>query len=131
MQDSKLRVEAANFFDAFVSAFESFDGDEIARRYAAPYVSLHGDGSLECFETPVFISAYFQRVLDDYRQKGCRSCRFSNLDVAPLGHQCVLATVSWELLDEGEKVLSSWRESYCLRRINGVLEVFASVDHVE
>ena len=31
MQDSKLRVEATNFFDAFVSAFESFDGDEVAR----------------------------------------------------------------------------------------------------
>lgn len=114
-----------------MSAFKSFEGDEIARRYAAPYVALHGDGSLKCFETSALVSAYFQRVLDDYRQKGCCSCRFSNLDVAPLGQQCVLATVSWELLDEHEEVLSFWRESYSLRRINGLLEVFASVDHVE
>ncbi|MDM0107963.1 hypothetical protein QTH97_23650 [Variovorax sp. J22R24] len=129
MEDSKLRAEASDFFDAFVSAFQSFDGTEIARRYAVPYAALHADGSVECFESPHAIAAYLQRVVDSYREKGCRSCRFCDLEVLPLGQQCTLATVNWELLDERGKVLRAWRESYSLRHVGSSLQIFASVDH--
>lgn len=131
MEDSSLRADGIRFFDAFVSAFESFDGHELARRYAAPYASVQADGSLKSFATQAAISAYFQRVLDDYWNSGCRSCRFSDLEVKPLGERCLLATVTWELLDEHKNVLSYWRESYGLRRLANSLDIFASVDHAE
>jgi len=131
MHDTGLHDEAARFFDAFVKAFETFDGQVVARRYAAPYVSLRADGSLECFESQATVAAYFQRVLDNYRDSGCRSCRFDGLEVQALGRHCLLATVTWELLNEHRQVLSAWRESYSMRRVGASLEIFASVDHVE
>jgi len=131
MQDSIQRVELEAFFDAFANAFAAFDGAEIARRYASPYVALQGDGALACFQTSADIGAYFQRVLDGYRNEGCASCRFQRLDITPLGRHSTLASLSWELLDAKQKVLRAWRESYTLRRRADRLEIFASVDHVE
>jgi hypothetical protein len=49
MSDPELQRTAAGFFDEFVEAFRSFDGDKIAARYLSPYSSLHADGSIDCF----------------------------------------------------------------------------------
>jgi hypothetical protein len=49
MDDRQLKREAAAFFDDFVEAFRSFDGAEIARRYATHYLARHDDGSTDCF----------------------------------------------------------------------------------
>ncbi|QCI68598.1 hypothetical protein [Phreatobacter stygius] len=130
MDQSELDREAAAFFDAFVVAFQSFRGSEIARRYVAPYVALHDDGSRECFGSDIEIAQYFQRVVSVYHDQGCRSCRYHDLAVAPLGGQSALASVTWELLSGEGVVMSSWRESYNLCRIDGRFRVFASVDHV-
>ena len=120
----------ARFFDEFVVAFQTFDGADIAERYVVPYVSLHSDGSIECFSEHTGVAQYFQRVVSQYHANGCRSCRYKDLAVTPLGQQSALGTVTWELLKEDQTVLSSWRESYNLCRVEGRLRVFASVDHV-
>lgn len=126
----QVEGEAAEFFDEFVVAFASFDGAEIAQRYVVPYVAMHADGSMECFAEPAHIAAYFQRVVDAYGAKGCRSCRYKEMAVVPLGQRCLLATVTWELLYEDQTVLGVWRESYNLCRMGRAWKIFASTDHV-
>ena len=128
MHDS-LREDVKVYFDAFVLAFASFDGQQVARLFLAPYLAMHTSSSVECFATPTEIADYFQQVLDRYHETGCRSCRYTELDVVAMGTQCALGTVSWELCSEDGSVLSSWRESYNLARHGGELRAFASIDH--
>ncbi len=120
----------SSFFDQFVSAFRTFDGDEIARRYRAPYLALHANGSIDCFGVHADIAKCFQDVVDGYHARGCRSCRYRDLEVVPLGRQSVLATVTWDLLKADETLLATWRESYTLTYMGGSLRVIVSVDHV-
>lgn len=114
-----------------MEAFRTFDGSEIARRYLSPYLALHADGSIDCFAAHADVVKYFQDVVDEYHRKGCRSCRYKDLDVISVGRQCALGTVTWELLREDGSVLNCWRESYNLARVGDGLRVFASVDHVD
>lgn len=129
--DKALPAEVAAFFDAFVQAFPSFDGKVIAERYAAPYLALNGEGVLTLLPTQADIANYFQTVLDNYLAQGCRSCRYLALEVLALGSQSAMGTVTWEMLDQDGKVLSSWRESYNFMRTGDGWRIFASTDHVE
>lgn len=123
--DSEIR----QFFDRFVQAFPSFDGEAIAARYVAPYMALRSDGSARVLATQADIAAYFQGVLDDYRKLGCAGCRYEALQARTLGANAALATVTWILEKAGGEVISSWRESYTLVRADDELKVRASVDH--
>lgn len=125
-----IRRAASSFFDEFVVAFRTFDGSEIARRYQVPYLALHANGTIDCFAAQADLGNYFQDVVDGYYRNGCRSCRYRDLEVVALGTQSALATVTWDLLKEDGKVLTSWRESYTLTRVGESLRVIASVDHV-
>lgn len=129
MPHSILRSEAIAFFDEFVTALQTFDGAFIARRYVAPFLAMHSDGSAGLFVETEEIGRYFQGVVGSYHQQGCRSCRYTNLEVVPLGERCALSTVTWELLREDGSVLIAWRESYNLLRGADGLRIFASVDH--
>ena len=125
-----LTHEMASFFDDFVAAFSRFDGAHIAERYVAPYVALQTDGGIQCFTEHTEIGRFFQRIVAEYHEKGCRSCRYKDVEASPLGNQSALATVTWELLLEDESLLSAWRESYNLVRTDNGWRIFASVDHV-
>lgn len=125
---SPQQIEA--FFDDFVSAFASFDGRRVAERYLAPYLAHHASGS-EVFADSAEIASYFQRVLDDYHARGCRSCRYDDLSSVALGSRNALASVSWQLLDERRQPLGGWRESYNLALADGRLMIFTSTDHAD
>jgi hypothetical protein len=126
----ELHAFARKFFDEFVEAFRSFDGATIALRYLSPYLAFHTHGSAEVFLSSTDTAAYFQRIVDEYHAKGCRSCRYDALEVFPLGPDCAVATVTWELLAEDLSVLGAWRESYNLCLVEGRFLVFTSTDHV-
>ncbi len=111
-----LQVEAIEFFDAFVEAFGSFSGSRIARRYLVPYLALHRDGTTSLLLTDDDVARYFQSIVDRYNSRGCRSCRYKELEIVPIGGRCALGTVTWELLRQNGTVLSAWRESYNLVR---------------
>jgi len=127
--DKALQVEVSTFFDAFVEAFRSFEGKAIAGRYAAPYLALNGEGALALLPTQADIASYFQTVLDSYLAQGFRSCRYLELEVLAMGSQSAMGTVTWELLDQDGKVLSTWRESYNFMRTENGLRIFSSTDH--
>lgn len=127
-QSGISQPQITHFFDDFVAAFTSFDGQRIAERYLAPYLAQHAEGG-EVFASRAETSAYFQKVLDDYHARGCRSCRYTDLKVVPMGSRCALASVSWELLDGERQSLGGWRESYNLALVGERLLIFASTDH--
>lgn len=128
--DKALLTEIAAFFDDFVQAFPSFDGKKIAERYAAPYLALNGEGVLTLLPTQADIASYFQTVLDNYAAQGCRSCKYLELEVLAVGGQSAMGTVTWEMLGQNGKVLSSWRESYNFMRTENGWRIFSSTDHV-
>lgn len=129
MSGPQLESLARTFFDDFVEAFRSFDGQIIAQRYLSPYLAFHAPGACDVFMSAAETAAYFQRILDGYHAQGCRSCRYGDLVVVPLGRDSVLATVTWELLAADQSVVVAWRESYNLCRVDNRLMVFASTDH--
>lgn len=127
-----LRSEVQHFFEAFVAAFGTFSGPRIAERYVSPYVAVDARGRWRAFGTGNETGDYFQQVVTQYHDRGCRSCRFRDVDVLSLGTGSALATVTWELLCEDASVLSTWRESYTLvRGKKGHLGIAASLDHTD
>jgi ketosteroid isomerase-like protein len=126
-----LESKARRFFDAFVEAFESFDGAKIAERYTSPYLAFHANGRSDVFSSSQDIAEYFQGVLDQYHEKGVRSCSFENLAVVRAGRESAFATVTWKLHAQGGNVLLAWRESYNLWLRGDRCLVFSSTDHVE
>jgi hypothetical protein len=129
--DTPIDREVAAFFDEFVEVFTTFDGRLIARRYLVPYLAMRADGSTETFTTLDAIGEYFQRIVDDYKVRGCSACRYGELSIVPLGRSAALGTVTWSLLQADGSVLTAWRESYNLVRSDGRLKAFVSVDHAE
>ena len=125
----ELASATSRFFDEFVEAFRSFDGKTIAQRYRAPYLAFHGRGVSDVFLSNEDTAEYFQTIVNAYHARGCRSCRYTRLEVAPLGNECALASVTWELLAQNETELGTWRESYNLCLVEGRFYVFASTDH--
>lgn len=113
MRSSDLEV-ATSYFDRFVEAFATFDGEQIASLFTAPVVGLQSNGSLVGLPDRSGVVRYYQAALDKYHADGCRSCRWTELSVTPMGRASLLATATWDLLREDGAVVRSWRQSYCL-----------------
>lgn len=129
--DTDTASDIRHFFDAFVAAFAEFDGALVAQRYAVPCIAVDAQGVVRAFHTAQEVGGYFQAVLTAYHGQGCRSCRFSDLQVVPMGTLSALASVSWELLRADGSVASGWRESYHLLRTGQGWRVVASTDHAD
>lgn len=123
--------EIRHFFNEFVAAFAEFDGPLVAQRYAVPCIAVDAQGAVRAFHTAQEVGDYFQAVLTTYHDQGCRSCRFSDLQIVPMGTLSALASVSWELLRADGSVASGWRESYHLLRTGQGWRVVASTDHAD
>jgi len=121
--------QARKFFDDFVTAFGSFDGEIVAERYLTPYLARHVSRKADLFTDRAAIADYFQSILKRYHDAGARACTYRDMEVVPLGRDCVLATVTWDLLDDANGRLSSWRESYTLALDGDAFRVFGSIDH--
>jgi hypothetical protein len=87
-----LPDEIAGFFDDFVEACGSFNGSQGAARYFVPGVALRGDGSIQSLQSRAEVERVFQSAVDSYHRDGCRSIRFKDLDVVPMGGRSVLGT---------------------------------------
>ena len=93
------------------------------------YLAFHTAEAMRVFTTRGEIAGYFQGIVHDYHARGCRSCRYEDLEVVRLGDECAVATVTWQLLAEDRSIVSAWRESYNLCLVEGRFMVFASTDH--
>ena len=129
MDAGTVREEIRLLFDAFVQAFPTFRGENIARLYAVPYMAVQSNGAAEVHVSCESIRGYFQSVLNEYRQRGWSGCRYAELCIYEMGSNAAVGTVSWELTGPGNKVISSWRESYHLVRQEGQWKIRVSTDH--
>jgi len=120
-----------DFFERFVAAFAMFDGTKVTELFATPGVALRRDGSLVSLATRDDVLRYYQAALDGYREGGCTSCRWSDLELTKLGKNSALAAVTWTLLRQDGPDLASWRQSYCLASSLSGPKVFASATHAE
>jgi hypothetical protein len=121
-----LEAEIARLFDRFVDAFATFEGKAVGRLFTAPGVALRRDGTLVGFAGASEIESYYQAALDRYQASGCRSCRYSALEIDVLSDTCVVARVSWDLLREDGSVLSYWRQAYFVSRTADEWRIFGS-----
>jgi hypothetical protein len=126
MPQNASESEIARFFDGFVEAFATFDGLRVGRLFVAPGVALKRDGTVQGFSTRQDIEAYYQAALDRYRASGCRSCRYSDLDVRFLNDSSVIATASWDLLRADGSAIIHWRQAYFLSRFDGEWCIYGS-----
>lgn len=129
IETSTAKQKAGSFFDAFVIAFLTFDGKVIADRYMTPYTAMTASGIVSIYQSAQELAEYFQCILDDYYAKGCRSCRYRDLQAFHIDNQNMLATVTWELMGENAQLISQWRESYNIFLSAENMFVFTSIDH--
>lgn len=128
--DEGQELAIKEFFDDFVAAFSSFDGERVATKFSLPYMAKGPGSSCDVFDSRSALAEYFQSYLDEYHSQGCRECRYSNLSVNWLGSESVVASVTWNLVDASGASVTSWSESYMLTFVNGSALAFATVDHV-
>lgn len=127
---STYLTTAKAYFDRFAAAFTTFDGNEVADLFATPGVALRPDGSIIALTTREDVARYYQAALDRYRRDGCRAARWSRLETTPMGHQSLLATVSWALMREDGTTAREWRQSYYLKISIAIMRrAFASAMH--
>jgi hypothetical protein len=126
MPKAAFEQEIARLFDGFVEAFATFDGAVVGRLFAVPGVALKRDGTLQGFWGQEDVNVYYQAALDRYRASGCRSCRYSNLEICFLNDRSAIATASWDLLREDSSVMSHWRQAYFISRFGSEFRIFGS-----
>ena len=123
---------ARTYFDRFVAAFATFDGEQVAELFVAPVVALQSDGLLIGLPSRADVVRYYQAALDKYQRDGCRFCRWSELAVTAMGSRALLAAVTWDLLREDGTVVMRWRQSYGLNLFcEGKPKAFSAVSHAE
>ena len=127
-----LTAEVTAFFDSFVAAFGTFDGEVVSRLFSHPYLAVDQHGNQRVFNGAKAIASYFQHHLDNYKSIGSASCSYEALEIIPVGALSALVTVTWRLQGADGHELSTWRESYCvLQKEGGKLFACASIDHAE
>lgn len=117
------------FFDRYVEDIPLFNGAVLAKKYIAPYTVMSRDGDAWLCGNIDETIDYFQILLDKHREDGVKSCKYEDLDFRTIGEHCYLASVSWTMLGENDKVISHWRESYNMVRTDDGLKIFTSIDH--
>jgi uncharacterized protein (TIGR02246 family) len=126
MGDPNSEREIRQYFDRFVEAFATFDGEQVAGLFAAPGVALKRDGSLQGFASASDIQAYYQAALDHYRASGCNRCRYMDLESVFLNDASAIATASWDLLHEDGSIIAHWRQAYFLSRSDDEWRAYGS-----
>ena len=129
--DERQEAAIREFFEDFVSAFSSFDGNRVANKFSLPYVAKGTVGVCSVFDSSSHLAQNFQSYLDDYYRQGCRECRYTIVSVNWLGSECAVASANWDLVNAAGVSVTSWSESYMLSFDGNKALAFATVDHVE
>lgn len=128
--EAKIARDAIEaFFDRFVDAFATFDAREVAELFATPAIAFRKDGTLVLLATKGDVIRYYGAALEGYRQSGCTSCVWGDLQTMPMGALSVATAVSWRLLRSDGSVAAAWRQTYSLAITDDGLKNFAAVTH--
>ena len=131
MTDEAIREEVRKFLSDYDTAFQTFEGKNISPFYHAPCITVRGDGSVHCFQTRAEIEEFFHGVAQKYKSDGLGGGTFRDLEIQPIGNQCLLATVTWEQRRADNTILGTWRQSYNLVRVGKGLQMLAAIFHLK
>jgi hypothetical protein len=79
-----LEVEISAFLNKYYETFVTFDGDQIAKLYCVPSITVRGDGSIHCFQSRDEVARFFQGVADTYRSEGTVSGSLHDVVAVPI-----------------------------------------------
>lgn len=127
----KIKTEAKTFFDSFVTAFATFDGEVVAQLFTHPYMAVDTSGNGRVFNSAPETAAYFQEFLDEYHRSGSRTCSYESMEAVPIGCLAAVVSVKWVLHSADGSETTSWSESYCVSREHGKMLAYASMDHAK
>jgi len=125
-----LEVEMSDFFGRQYNEAWKFDGDEIAKLYCVPTVTVRGDRSIHCLQSREELAHFFQGVLDTYRGQGSAGTTMHDLVVVPIGDRSALATMTWKMLGADGSSIREWRQSYNVVRLSGGWRILVSTFHL-
>ena len=117
------------YFDDFIEAFATYSGARVASKFSVPYLVTGYSGRTTILQSTQEVTQHFQAYLDEYQARGCRSCRYANLELKCIGTESILASVDWTLLDQAGAPVSGWSESYLLSLVGSQVLAYASIDH--
>ena len=125
-----LELEMSDFFDRQYNEAWKFGGDEIAKLYCVPTVTMRGDGSIHCLQSHEELARFFQGVLDTYKGQGHAGTTMHDLSVVPIGARSALATMTWKMLRADGSTIREWRQSYNVVRLTEGWRILVSTFHV-
>jgi hypothetical protein len=125
-----LEVEMSQFFGHQYNEAWKFGGDEIAKLYYAPTVTVRGDGSIHCLQSHEELARFFQGVLDTYKSQGSDGTTMHDLVVVPIGERSALATMTWKMLRADGSPIREWRQSYNVVRLAEGWRILVSTFHL-
>ena len=125
-----LEVEMSAFLDKYNETFATYDGDQIAKLYCVPTITMRGDGSIHCFRSHDEIARFFQGVVDTYRREGAVGGTPHDITAVAIGERSALATVTWKNLRPDGSVARQWRQSYNIVRFAEGWRILATTFHL-
>ena len=125
-----LEQEMTAFLEHYNEVFKT-DGEQIAKLYSVPTITMRGDGSIHCFQTREEIAKFFQGVTDTYKREGTATATINDLTAVAVGERCTLVTLTWKNLRDDGSVSREWRQSYNIVRVDGGLRILASIFHLK
>ena len=125
-----LEAEMSDFFGRQYNEAWKFGGDEIAKLYCAPTVTVRGDGSIHCLQSREELARFFQGVLDTYKSHGQAGTTMHDLVVVPIGDRSALATMTWKMLRADGSPIREWRQSYNVVRLEDGWRILVSTFHL-
>ena len=125
-----LEVEMSAFLNKYNKTFATYDGDQIAKLYCVPTITMRADGSIHCFQSHDEIARFFQGVVDTYRREGAVGGTPHDVVAIPIGERSALATVTWKNLRPDGGVARQWRQSYNVVRFAEGWRILATTFHL-
>ena len=125
-----LEREMSDFFGRQYDEAWKVDGNEIAKLYCAPTITVRGDGSIHCLQSQNELAQFFQGVLDTYRSQGFAGGTIHDLMVVPIGERSALATIKWKILRADGSLIREWRQSYNVVRLAEGWRILVSTFHL-
>ena len=125
-----LEVEMSNFFGRQYDDAWKFDGDEIAKLYCAPTVTVRGDGSIHCLQSREEVARFFQGVLDTYRGQGFSGATMHDLVVISNRRSQRLGYHDLKMIRADGSPIREWRQSYNMVRIAEGWRILVSTFHL-
>ncbi|MEO6349457.1 MAG: hypothetical protein ABIP53_02300 [Candidatus Limnocylindrales bacterium] len=109
-------AKVREFFDAYRTAFETFEAAAIADLFYYPCQITSDAGAISVVTVPSRDAwlPQLERLIEAYRSIGVRSAEVIELQVFELTPQLAQASITWRLVDEERKPLYDFDAAYTL-----------------